>query len=814
MDTFVSDIRFSLRQMFRRKSATLAAILTLALGISANTSMFTLINSMLFKPVTAANPEQLVWISGGDAHRAVSPISYMQYKAVRSGQTSLSGVLAFKPMDLSLGGATPERIRSMVVSGNYFGVLGVKPIAGRAFTADEDSIAGAKPVVVLSYALWRRKFASAPNITDSTIVLNGARYNVVGVAPPEFGGLDFDEPSELFVPLAMLPQLKPSMASLLTDARANWLRVVGRLAPAASIELAQNEISQIARQFDTPTTEPEDKLVLALTRIEGGLDPANKREIAPIMLLLSLVPLLVLLVACANAANMQLAQGLSRRREFAVRRAMGASRSRVVRQLLTESVLLSMMAGLLGVVLSFWLTAGILRLGQAPQFLSSLLTPDPRVLAATTALAMITGIAFGLFPALSATNPALSSSLKEDGGVVVVGKKRRRVRSVLVAGQVAVSLVLVVTAGLFLRSLGKALNVDPGFDTAHTATASFDLGMQGYSADARTVFENGIVERVRALPGVQSAAFAAVLPLSGRMWGTGVRRESDLSDETEIGVGFTSVSNEYFQTIGIPIKQGREFADHDNASSPLVVIVDETLANRLWPGENPVGKRLRLESTKGPLREVVGVASNGHYDSLIEGPRGFLYLPYAQYGSTETSVSLIVRTSVPPQSLLAPIAAEFKQMDRNLPLYRVETLSQSIAAVVDKQRAAASLLGVFGLIALLLAASGMYGVTAHGVRLRTREIGIRMALGSRAADVMRLFVSEGLRLSMVGVGVGLLASAAISRLLSTFLYGLAPTDALTFALGAVVLCVVALIANYVPARRAASVDPLVALRND
>lgn len=814
MDTLLKDMRFAVRQLLRGKTGTITAIVTLALGISANTSMFTLVNATLFKPVAAADPSKLVWISGGDVRRAVSPLSYPEYLALRHSRRSLSGVLAFEGTDISLGGSTPQRLRAMLVSGNYFDVLGIHASVGRTFVSNEDETPGAHPVVVLSHALWQRRFNGVASITDSTIIVNGAQFSVIGVAPPEFGGLDFDEPSELFVPLAMIAQIMPSRVKFLTEARASWLRVVGRIAPNATREQAQAEVSALAQYFNTPDTRPENRRVYSLTQMAGGLDPSNRREIAPVMALLSVVPLLVLLVACANAANMQLAQGMARRREFAVRRALGASRSRVIRQLLTESVLMSMCAGALGVVLSFWLTTGILRLSNAPVFLNALLSPDLRVLVATTALAMTTGIVFGLVPALSATNPALSPALKDDGATMVIGRQRHRMRSVLVTGQVAVSLILVVTAGLFVRSLTKALSVNPGFDLQHTATASFDLGMQGYSQEARVAFQSLLLERVRAIPGMQSAALAGLLPLSGRMWGTGVLTESETSDDQQRSVGFNSITPEYLTTMGIPVVRGRDFTARDNASSGLVVIVDETLAKRLWPNGNAIGQRLRVESHAAPLREVVGVARNGYYDSLIEQPRGFFYLPYAQYGSFESSLSLVVSTANAPTTVLAPLSAVFKQLDPNMPLYRLQTLKQNISQVTDKQRAAAALLGLFGVMALLLASLGMYGVTAHGVRLRTREIGIRMSLGAQSTDVLALFVRESVRLSLIGVVIGLVASAGISRVIAGFLFGLAPTDALTFVTGGAVLCVVAAIASYLPARRAAGADPLVALRAD
>jgi predicted permease len=458
----------------------------------------------------------------------------------------------------------------------------------------------------------------------------------------------------------------------------------------------------------------------------------------------------------------------------------------------------------------------ILHVSDAPMFLATI-TPDIRVLAATTGIAMLSGLLFGIVPALTASKPKVGSALKDDGITITKGGGRHRLRSALVVAQVAVSLLLIVTAGLFVRSLEKALRVDPGFDAHHLVAATFDLGKVGYSPDESAAFERRLLDEVQAIPGVQSAAFSSVLPLSGRMWDTEVLAEGAPTQGSGQSSGYTTVSSGYLATMGIRLTRGRGFSTSDIGTSVPIAIINERMAQRLWPGRDPLGKRFRYNGSYGPLREVVGVTPTGKYGALSESDAAFFYLPQTQphQGSPpEGSRSLVVRTATDPAAMVAPLSRLFRTLDPNLPLYRLETYDQSLAREVDPRRAASSMLGVFGGIALMLASIGMYGVTAHGVSLRTREIGIRMSLGARTGDVLSLFVREGVALALVGVVIGLAASAAASKLLAKFLFGLSATDSLTFVAGATVLCAVAAFASFLPARRAAYVDPMTALRYD
>ena len=815
MEQLLQDLRFAFRQLLKRRDASLVAIFTLALGIGANTSVFTLINSTLLRPAPAAEPSRLVWISRirGREGRPGNG-SYPHYRAIRDQAKALSGVLAYSGVTLSVGGTASERIYGNITSGNYFEVLGVKPALGRTYSGTDDTAPGASPVVVLSDALWRRRFGADPRIVGSAITVNGRSFSVVGVTPPGFGGIELGEGAEMWVPMAMIAVAMPGRAELLDDAHAGWLRTVGRLAPGATSARAQAEADVAVQRVVARVTKPDDVVRTVVQQIRGGLDPSNRSELMPVVLLLSIVPLLVLLVACANSANLLLSRALVRRKEFAVRRALGATRGRLVRQLLTECLLLSAVAGLVGMVLSYWLTSLISRLGDVPADVTTSLQPDFRVLGATLVLSLLTGLVFGLVPALTATRPSLAPALKDEGGSMAASGGRPRIRGAFVVAQVAVSLVLLITAGLFLRSLNKALAVDPGFDAQRGLALSYDLQLQGYDAAGRERFDRRALETARAIPGVESAAQATGLPLSSSWSGADVDREGAPPDSRGMLSGMTSVTPAFFATMHIPLLKGREFSDRDDAGAARAVIVNATLAGRLWPGEDPVGKRLRFAGSNTELREVVGLVADGKYRSLTERPSPYFYLPFSQDRRGETQATLVVRASQSAAALVTPVSRAIRALDPDLPLYRVGTLDQAINEIVGKQRAATSLIGVFGALALLLASLGMYGVAAQAVTLRTREIGIRMSLGARSRDVLVMFVREGVGRSLVGVALGLAISLALGSVLAQFLYGLRATDVPTFFAGAGVLCSVSALATWLPARRAANVDPMVALRYD
>jgi putative ABC transport system permease protein len=810
-ERFAQDVRYGLRQLLRNPMSTIAVVLVLALGIGANTAMFTLLNAVLFAPAPVANPERLVWLGETAPSGRFRGLSYPDYLALRAHRDPFDDVVAFSNISLSLGGGTPERIRGFITSANYFDVLGVQAELGRTFSPDEDTEPGAHPVVVLSDALWRRRYGADRSILNQSIIINGRPFAVIGIARRGFAGVEINEaPVGLWVPIAMVGEAIPGEGTRLTEAGVAWLRVVGRIAPGVSVAQANARVQTIELPSRATQSASAGTGRTTALPVAGGLDPPNRRELAPVLALLALVPALVLLIACANGANLLLARGVDRRKELALRRSLGASRGRLVRQLLTESVMLGSIAGGLGIGLAYSLLSLIGRLGRVPPSLMASLTVDARVLVATLVVAMATGLLFGLAPALAISNPLLAPALKEDGVTLTAGRRRQRLQGALVVAQVAVSVVLLVATGLFLRSMSKSIQIDPGFDTHRGLALSFDLDLQGYKPAARDGFTRQLLERTAALPGVESSAVTTTLPLGGWFTGTEVTPEGGAPDARGASTLFASVSPAYFATMGIPVARGRAFSDRDTATASPVVILNQSAASQLWSNANPLGKRLRLSGNDEPWREVVGVVGDAKDDDLTGRPRLFLYLPLPQLPTGR--LSLVVRTSSNPRPMLAPVAAAAHGLDPNLPLVDVRTFEDLVSDSVDKQRAASSLLAVFGVIALMLATLGIYGVTAHTATLRTREVGIRMALGARTADVHRLFIGEGLVLSLTGGLIGLVSSLVTTKLIAGFLFGVGPSDAVVFAGVAVVLGATTLLASYLPARRAAHLDPLAALR--
>jgi len=620
VDTLLQDLRYAVRTLLKSPGFTAVAVLTLGLGVGANTAVFTLVNAALFRSPPGARPHELVWLAAtrdfpdqpGRPRSYQRRFSLPEYRDYAAGTTTFTGLTAYQDVALALGsGGEPERINGMMVSGNYFQVLGLVPAAGRFFAAEEDGAPGAHPVVVLSHRLWRRRFGSAPGVVGSDITVNGRHFMVVGVAPAGFVGIQLGEPAELFVPLAMVGVAMPRSAYLLEQRNADWLQIVGRLKPGVTVAAAGAEVATFAARLAQEYPEALAATSAEVTPLSGGLDPSNRGEALPILLLLMAVPAVVLLIACANVANLLLARAAGRRREIGIRLALGATRWRLLRQLLTESVLLALCAGAVGMLLSFWLNDVLLAVSHAPTEIELALKPDLRVFAFTIAIAAATGVLFGLAPALGATRPDVVPALKEEG--IALGRRVRRSRltGAFVVAQVALSLILLVTAGLFLRSLDKALDVNPGFDPVNRISLSVDLGIQGYNDRQRGTFYARLLERVRALPGVEATSLASPLPLSGRMVGTAVSLEGVDPDAGGVPVSFSAIAPQYFTTLGIPLVRGRDFAASDGAGAPLVVIVNETLARRLWPDQDPLGRRLRMYGRTEPYREVIGVAKDG-----------------------------------------------------------------------------------------------------------------------------------------------------------------------------------------------------------
>jgi putative ABC transport system permease protein len=808
VERVTDDLRSAMRQLIRRPTWTVVVVLTLALGVGANVSVFTLVDTMLLKPPSWNHDDRLAWIvSVNPLSGRVFNVSYSDYLAYHDHATTLSAVLAGGGKAFSVGGPHPQRVHGGLVSANFFDVLAIRAARGRTF-APGDDVAGAHAVTVLSDAFWREQFGADPSVIGRSVPINGTPFTIIGIAPAGFTGLAYaDDAEQLWVPLAMQRLLTPTGSGFF-PANTPWLRVVGRLRDGVTVAQSDAEVRVLAEPLNPAGTPRQRKRSARVMSVQGGMTPWEQHDLGPVFGLIAIVPGLVLLIACANVANVLMAHHVSRRREFAMRRAIGASRGRLVRLLLTEALVLALLSAVAGFAVSFGLTALIARIGNVPAEVTALLVPDRRALLAALAAAMLTTVVFGLAPSLTATRFEVLPTLKDEGPTSTAGGGGR-LRRLFVVVQVAVSLALLIAAGLFLQSLSKALRVDPGFDIRSAVAVSFDPDLQGYDAARRDAFIAQLIERASSLRGVTSAAVTSSLPLGGETFGAEVISESRTAPVLAM---VESISPRYFQTMRLTLLRGRDFSDTDTADAPPVAIVSDTAARRLWPGADPLGRSVRGVDSNAPWREVVGVVGDVRHGSLTESAQAAYYLPLSQHA--DSPLSLVVRGAADPAALLRSLADVAHDLDRDLPLFNMRTLEAGVRRSLNLRRASASLFAVFGGLAVLLAAIGVYGVVAHSVSLRTREVGIRMSLGARAADVFRMFVRESLRLSLVGVAIGLGISAAMSKLLTSFLFGLTATDTVTFAGASAILCVVAMVATCLPARRAAHVDPLVALRHD
>jgi predicted permease len=805
IDTLWQDLRFAVRRILQRPGHSLVLVLTLALGIGATTAMFMLVDAMLLRPAPWNADGRVVWVVGIWG-RSPMPrnFSYPDYLFYRDRATALSAVAAEGGTAMAIGGRQPQRVLGALVSGNYFDVLGLRAQIGRTFAPNEDTAPDAHPVAVLSDALWTAHFGADPGVIGTPVAINGKPFTVIGVAPRGFTGTAFaTDPFQLWIPMAMHDTVKQADDGLLTDA--NRVRVVGRLRSDVTAAEADAEARVIARQANVPQTPADQEKNARVLPIRGGLTPWEQESLTPMFGLVSIVPALVLLVACANAANVLIAYHTARRREFAMRRAIGASRGRLVRQLLAESLVLALAASLAGFGASFVLSVVIRHFGEIPAEVSTLLVLDGRALVAATTVGVAAIVLFGLAPALTTTRFDLLPVLKDEGTTSTTSRGPGRLRRTLVVAQVALSLMLVVATGLFFQSLSRALRVDPGFDSQGLATVSFDLNLQDYSTDRRAVFVERFVDRASMVPGVTSVAVANVLPLGGEMYGgTIVSNNSASSSRASVA----HVSPKYFETLGLPIVRGRAFTPAEVVANTPVAIVNETVARRLWPELDPLGQQVRTDDSKEPWREVVGVARDAKYLSLTESSSAAYYLPLPMAAGG----TFVIRTNGTPHALLASLTDIARDLDPDLPIATAQTMEERIRRTVNLRRAVVSMLGVLGTLTLLLASVGIYGVAAHTVSMRTRELGIRMSLGARARDVLLMIVRENLSLSLFGVALGLGISAAGAAMLASFLFGVSAVDPATFAGGALILCLVSLVASYLPARRAARIDPVVALR--
>jgi predicted permease len=816
MDGLIQDLRHAVRLLAKSPGFVLTAALVLGLGVGANTAIFTLVNGLFLRPLPVPQADRLAWVT------AITPpssrlmnLSYPDYLDLRDRNEVFTGLLAYDEIPVALaGGGAPERVRGAIVSGNYFSVLGVRPALGRAFGSDDDAVPGAAPVAVISHALWKKRFASDPELVGRSLLLSGHEFTILGIAPKSFTGTEAEGTVDVWVPLAMHAEVMPGSGTLFTARDAGWLRVMGRLKPGVTPAQARANLAVLAEGIRHSTPVQREGMTLQLTPVNGTIHPTIAGEALSIVILLMAVTGLILMIACGNVANLMLSRAAARGREIGIRLALGATRARLVRQLLTESLLLSLVGGAAGFVMASWGTDLLLAFAEIPNDLAGPLSPDLNVFSFTLGLSLLSGVFFGLAPALHASRRDLAPVLKDDGSALPREGGKARPQRLLVIAQVALSMVLLVSAGLFLRSLAKASRVDPGYDVRSGLTLSFDLNLQGYSRDQSVAFSRELLGRVEALPGVASASLASLAPLSGRMLGLQLTEEGAKAEDQSLGVSLNAVYPGYFRTLGIALRRGREFSDQDGAGAPGVAIVNETCARRLWGDQEPLGRRISLEGTQGPFLEVIGVAQDAKYDELSESPRAFVYVPHLQSPDLLSEMALLVRAKGQPAGLLAAVQHELRSMDANLPIYDVATLEQNLHLRSDKQRGMTKLLGLFSALALLLASVGLYGVLAFSVARRTREIGIRMALGARRRDILGMLVEEGLRLTLWGVGVGLVLSAGLTRLLSGILFGVEPADLATIAGVSLLLAAVGAAASSIPARKATRIDPMLALRHD
>ena len=798
------DFKYAFRSLWRSPVFALAAIGTLALGIGVNSTIFTLANGALFKAMPhVSSPSELVWVSAVSRETGRSGgMSYPEFLDYRDRSTDIfSNAMAFAPVPFSLGnGGNPLRIRGHLVSGSYFETLRVAAADGRMLRPSDDQ-PSAVPSAVISYRLWRDRFGQ--QIPAQPILVNGRIAVVVGVAPDGFVGPELGQSADMWLPIAALPVLNAKQSTWLQDRETDWLRVIARRRPGVSMQLTQTAISAIAPGIaaDHPRTNRQ-----RLARASGagtGLRPSDRDELLPIAVLLLTVTGLVLLIACANVANLLLARGAGRAMEISIRAAVGASRWRIVRQLLVESWLLSIAGAAGGLLLSFW-ASDLLR-ARLPEtdFGSLQISVDMRVLFFTIILAAISACTFGLMPALNVTRTALVPRLREirsSGG-------RSRLQGVFVITQLSLSLVLLLAAGLSLRALQKANAIDLGFNPEGLLTASYDLTLQNYTLDRRDAFRRELMRRINLLPGVSSATVADLPPLSGTMVSTMIATTDGGDHPSETRAYMGSVASDYFTTLEMPLRRGRPIDARDQRGSTDVVVVNETLARQLWPEQDPLGRTIQIDQERA---EVIGVVRDSKYDEATERPRPFLYRALAQHAQIDRE-TLIVRGAGGGVTAAA-VQAEIRAVDAALPVFDLRSFETVLRDRADKQRGISALFAAFGLLALMLASLGLYGVMSYAVTRRAHEMGVRLALGATPRQLIRLIAADGFRLAMSGVLAGVLLAFPLARVLGALIFGVQIGDLLTFAATCAVLVAVAMVAAVLPARRAGRLDPIAALR--
>lgn len=818
MHSFIKDVQYGVRVLLKNPGVMLVAIITLALGIGANTAIFSAVSTFLFRPLPVPHGSELIrpLEIAGDGSLS-DEMSYPDFLDYRTQSNSFSGLTAESMVAAAIDSENQTDVSwGQAVSANYFDVAQIQPILGRTFNADEDKTVGTSPVVFLSYNFWQRRFGADPNIVGKTVRVNGRPYQVIGVGPEGFVGTKFALAMDFWMPISMVEEIDRS-PKLLATRGSHWMNVIGRLKPGVSLAQASADMNAIAGRLNQTYPDDRDKATQArvMTETEGRfaeLGNVFRNGGATAMAIVGLI----LLIACANVANLMLARAAARRKEIGIRLALGASRVRLIRQLLTESLLLAIIGGGLGLLLAVWVTK--LMDGFVPiveyTIVKNLFAVDSRALWFTLIVSLATGLIFGLAPAWHSSNPDVVPVLK---GMPEIAHKRRLarfgLRNSLVVVQVSLSLMVLVCGGLFIKSFRQAQRMDPGFNNPNGLIVSMDPQLVGYDDDHARNFYHQLLERTRNLPGVDAAGFARLMPLGDSSNSNGpILKEDEPVERGSAGrvIMTNVVSPGYFKAMQIPFVDGRDFDDRDQPKTQRVVIINQKMAETLWPGESAVGKRITIGTQNRNPYEIVGVVKTGMYRALGEDPKPFFYYPLAQ--RQPGNMSLVIRGRVDPRGLVGSVRNEAQAIDRRVPIYSVKTMSDHMTYALWAPNMAATFSLAFGVLAALLSAIGLYSVMAYVVSQRTREVGIRMALGANRSHVLKMITKQGMWLAGIGVVIGLLLALALVRVLSSLLIAVSGYDIGIFVFVSVLLTAVALLACYLPARRATKVNPLVALR--